>query len=134
MFAAIMGTSSLILIIESIRKLITDPWGKPDAGMEELGALMNISSCLQGALPLGLVGGDIVMKIGLYLVCVRYSKTSLTAAALTQDHRNDIVLNATALVTAALGSHTWAPIDPIGAILIALWTGWSWGSTCYGML
>ena len=46
MFAAIMGTSSLILIIESIRKLITDPWGKPDAGMEELGALMDTCSRL----------------------------------------------------------------------------------------
>ncbi len=29
-------------------------------------------------------------------------------------------------------SHSWGPIDPIGAIIIAIWTGWSWGSTCMG--
>eukprot|EP00042_Codosiga_hollandica_P050676 m.611017 g.611017 ORF g.611017 m.611017 type:complete len:107 (+) comp58136_c0_seq2:942-1262(+) len=85
-----------------------------------------------GALSLGLVGGDIVMKLILYLICRRYAHTSVAAAALTQDHRNDLVLNSVAIVTSAVASHSWPPIDPIGAILIALWTGYSWGDTCIG--
>ena len=57
-----------------------------------------------GTLSLALVAGDIVMKLGLYIVCRRFSKTSHTAAALTQDHRNDLVLNSVALVTSAIGT------------------------------
>ena len=54
-------------------------------------------------LPLSLVAGDLVMKLGLYFVCRRYSNSSATAAALTQDHRNDLVLNSVAIVTSAIG-------------------------------
>jgi hypothetical protein len=31
-FSCIMGSSSIVLIAESVRHLVTDPWGAPDAG------------------------------------------------------------------------------------------------------
>jgi len=114
-FSCIMATASLILIVESLQKLATDPYNPPDASI----------------ISIVLIAADLGMKAMLFVLCQRYASRSGVAAALTQDHRNDLVLNGTALVCTIIGAHYWAPTDPIGAILISLYTGHSWITTAF---
>lgn len=112
-FSAVMGTASLILVIEAVQKLTEGEVKPPEVGW----------------LSLGLVAADVAVKIALFIFC--YSqRRSLTARALAQDHRNDIVVNSTALVCSYLASLYWAPLDPIGAICISCWTIFNWSSSC----
>jgi len=87
-FSCVMGTASIILIVESVQKLATDPYNPPDA---------SIISIL-------LIAADLGMKLLLFVLCQRYAKRSGVAAALAQDHRNDLVLNSTALVCTIVGT------------------------------
>jgi len=111
-FSSVMGTASLLLIIEAVQRLLENPIPKPDVGW--------IST--------GFVIADIVIKFCLFLFCRRVP--SITAKALAQDHRNDVLLNSVALATSYIGSRVWAPTDSIGAIVIALYTMFNWGESC----
>ena len=57
-----------------------------------------------GALAISLIAVDIGIKVLLYIYCVRYAKRSAIAAALAQDHRNDVLVNSVALTTSILGT------------------------------
>lgn len=113
-FSAVMGTASLLLIIESAQRLIFNTFDSPDVGW----------------ITIGLVIADIAIKFCLYLYCRRLSSRLPTAKAFAQDHRNDVVVNSFALASAYMGSALWAPVDPMGAILISLWTMYNWGDSC----
>lgn len=79
---------------------------------------------------IGILIGDLAVKAGLFFYCIRYAKITPIARVLSQDHRNDLLLNSVAIGAAALGAFVWGPLDPIGSILIALWTMYNWSSTC----
>jgi Co/Zn/Cd efflux system component len=83
----------------------------------------------------GLLAGTIASKFLLYLWCrQRATETAnVTVDALAQDHYNDVLSNAAALVAAVLTQlhpALWLA-DPIGAIVISLYIIYSWA--CTGM-
>jgi hypothetical protein len=55
-----------------------------------------------GPLPLALLGTDIVVKLCLFLYCIRAARVSPIAGALAQDHRNDTMVNSVALACSVL--------------------------------
>ncbi|KCV72403.1 hypothetical protein H696_01799 [Fonticula alba] len=113
-FSAIMGTCSLMLIVTAVQLMAGEELAPP--GLDWLS--------------IGLVLGDIAVKAGLYLFCMYYRKETSLAVVLAQDQRNDVLVNSVALGSAALGTYVWPYLDPIGSILIALYTVYNWGSTC----
>lgn len=54
---------------------------------------------------------------------------SLTDAKYLQDHHFDVVTNVVGLVAAVLGDKFYWWIDPIGAILLAIYTILNWSGT-----
>jgi hypothetical protein len=75
-----------------------------------------------GPLPLALLGTDIVVKLCLFLYCIRAARVSPIAGALAQDHRNDTMVNSVALACSVL-----CLLRPLGACAPArvpyTWTG-----------
>nr|KAJ3422942.1 hypothetical protein HK105_005444 [Polyrhizophydium stewartii] len=107
-FATLMSTLSLQLIIESIR------------------SLANSSHSIElGAMSISFVGAAIGLKFLLMLFCMTLSKYP-SARILAQDHRNDLALNLTGILFGLLGQHVRWYIDPIGGIVIALMILRSW--------
>jgi len=76
-----------------------------------------------------ILGATTALKIPLYFYCVLLEGSSASMGALAEDHRNDVLANMTALVTAGVASwnkeRLWMA-DPIGAVLISLYIMWSW--------
>ncbi len=59
-------------------------------------------------------GGATLVKGFLYVLCKALAKRSATALALAEDHRNDIMSNSVAIVTAAVATefrHAEADLD-----------------------
>lgn len=73
----------------------------------------------------------IVVKLFLWFICSRIAKTSPSADALAQDHRNDVFSNSVAVITSLVAHwrRTLWYVDPIGAILISLYIAVSWLAT-----
>jgi cation diffusion facilitator family transporter len=76
-----------------------------------------------GLLPIVLVVGVMVIKLGMYLyarlVAARTGSTAIAASA--TDHRNDVLISG-AVLAGVVASHLGFPIfDPIAAILVGLW-------------
>ncbi|KAJ1345207.1 hypothetical protein BSLG_000721 [Batrachochytrium salamandrivorans] len=109
-FATLMATLSLQLIIESIRSL---------TGSDH--------SVKLGVLSISFIGVALVLKLCLYLFCATLSKHP-SARILAQDHRNDLILNVTGILFGLLGEYIEWYIDPIGGIIIALLILRSWAS------
>ena len=110
-FAAIMGTAAWTVIIEGIRQLVIGS----DTPTEELKSQWVI------------IGGTIFMviiKSGLFLYC-RRSK-SVAAQAFANDHRNDAMFNSATLAGALLGAHVKWWLDPMMAIILALYITINW--------
>ncbi|CDW60261.1 Cation efflux family protein [Trichuris trichiura] len=103
----IMGSASVQVIFKSVNALIYDNV-KPDIGITTI----------------SIMAATVITKFVLWLVC-RFYKDCNTRI-LAQDHRNDCISNASAIVCAYLGSHFWSYLDPIGAILISLYLSGSW--------
>jgi cation diffusion facilitator family transporter len=76
-----------------------------------------------GILPLLLVAGVMVVKLGMHLVAravaTRSRSTALMASA--ADHRNDVLVSAAVLAGVAAANLGLPVLDPIVAILIGLW-------------
>ncbi|BDA45864.1 Metal tolerance protein 9 [Coccomyxa sp. Obi] len=89
-----------------------------------------------GVLMYAILGGGVVMKILLYLYCRTY-KARLIArtpmGALAEDHLNDVVSNAGAIVTATIAAKVLGAwwVDPLGAIVISLWIISRWIGLTY---
>uniref|UniRef100_A0A061S4Y4 Cdf membrane protein n=1 Tax=Tetraselmis sp. GSL018 TaxID=582737 RepID=A0A061S4Y4_9CHLO len=82
-----------------------------------------------GVLMYAILGATTALKIPLYFYCIHLKDISASMGALAEDHRNDVLANATAMITAGIAaydkSRLWM-IDPIGALLISLYIMWSW--------
>jgi divalent metal cation (Fe/Co/Zn/Cd) transporter len=67
----------------------------------------------------------IFIKFALFLVCKKF-KDDPSIQVLGQDHRNDCLSNSCALFFAFCGQKFWIYLDPIGAIIVALYIAVTW--------
>ncbi|KAJ3078746.1 hypothetical protein HK102_004267 [Quaeritorhiza haematococci] len=112
-FAVLMTALSIQLVIEAIKKLLD---GEQEFDLGLMSILMIVTA--------------ILMKAGWFAFCYTLRQYP-TAQILSQDHRNDIVLNFFGLTLSVIGAKVVWWVDPAGAILIALLILRSWSSTAY---
>ncbi|KAJ4794310.1 Cation efflux family protein [Rhynchospora pubera] len=112
-FASVMGTLGFQVLIESGRQLITQEHTTFDKKKElwMVGSMASVT----------------VVKFVLMIYCRTFKNEIVKAYA--QDHFFDVITNSIGLVSALLAAryHWW--MDPVGAILIALYTITTWART-----
>ncbi|KAF9935804.1 hypothetical protein BGZ65_002994 [Modicella reniformis] len=112
-FASLMATVSLQLIIESVRTLIGSDQQPP----------------MPGVLAVAFVGIALACKLLLFIYCRSVSQYN-AANILATDHRNDLLVNGFGLVASLLSRYCWW-LDATGAILVSLIILRSWVWTAY---
>ncbi|CAL9118486.1 Metal tolerance protein [Musa troglodytarum] len=112
-FASVMGTLGLQVLLESGRQLITKEHPTFDH-VKELWMVGSMSSVT-------------VVKFFLMLYCRSFKNEIVRAYA--QDHFFDVITNSIGLVTSLLAVRYYWWMDPVGAILIALYTISTWAKT-----
>ncbi|RWR85681.1 metal tolerance protein 10 isoform X1 [Cinnamomum micranthum f. kanehirae] len=112
-FASVMATLGLQILLESGREIIT----KSQISM----------SPAQEMWMIGIMVSVTVVKFGLVIYCRRFKNEIVSAYA--QDHFFDVITNSIGLATAVLAVKFYWWIDPSGAILIALYTMSTWART-----
>ncbi|KAF9574164.1 hypothetical protein EC968_007259 [Mortierella alpina] len=113
-FASLMATVSMQLIIESVRELMESDKEPP----------------MPSTLAIAFVGFALATKVGLYLYCRSLSQYN-TANILAIDHRNDLAVNGFGLFASLISRYCWW-LDATGAIVVALIILRSWVWTAYG--
>ncbi|GMH20096.1 hypothetical protein Nepgr_021937 [Nepenthes gracilis] len=113
-FAAVMATLGFQVLIEAIAQLIKN---EPSAKMTSqqliwLNAIMLTATAV---------------KLVLWIYC-RSSKSKIVHAY-AKDHYFDVVTNVVGLVAAVLGDKYYWWIDPVGAVILALYTITNWTGT-----
>ncbi|KAJ4705772.1 Metal tolerance protein [Melia azedarach] len=112
-FASVMATLGLQILFESGRELITK--AQPDRDPEKekwmIGIMISVT----------------LVKLVLTVYCRRFKNDIVRAYA--QDHFFDVITNSIGLATAVLAIKFYWWIDPVGAILIALYTMSNWANT-----
>ncbi|KAG2679583.1 hypothetical protein I3760_11G056800 [Carya illinoinensis] len=112
-FASVMATLGLQILIESVRQLISK--AQPERDLEKEKWMIGIMVCVT------------VVKFVLMVYCRRFKNEIVRAYA--QDHLFDVVTNSVGLAAAVLAIHFYWWIDPTGAIIIALYTMNTWTRT-----
>ncbi|KAI9234039.1 MAG: cation efflux family-domain-containing protein [Podila humilis] len=112
-FAALMATVSLQLIIESVRTLIE----------------ANEQPPMPTAAAIACIGFALVSKVFLFLYC-RTLRQYSSASILATDHRNDLFVNGFGLFASLMSRYCWW-LDAAGAIAIALIILRSWVATAF---
>ncbi|RZC76855.1 hypothetical protein C5167_001018 [Papaver somniferum] len=112
-FASVMATLGLQIILESVRTLITHH----DFNLTKVQQLWVI----------GIMCTVTLVKFCLMLYCRTFSNEIVKAYA--QDHFFDVVTNIIGLVAAILANYFKDWMDPVGAIILALYTIRTWSST-----
>ncbi|KAJ2720329.1 hypothetical protein GGI07_004668 [Coemansia sp. Benny D115] len=108
-FAVLMGTFSVALLVESISALIA---------ARSVPNQLSVYDAICVILAL-------IAKVFLYFYC--YSLREYHAAhVLMTDHRNDVVVNAFGLTMAIVGKHVMPWMDPLGSLIIAVTILKSW--------
>ncbi|XP_009770453.1 metal tolerance protein 10-like [Nicotiana tabacum] len=112
-FASVMATLGLQILFESGKELIYKSRPNTDSEKEKwmIGIMVSVT----------------VVKFLLMLYCRRFKNEIVRAYA--QDHFFDVITNSVGLVTAVLAIRFCWWIDPMGAILIALYTIGTWAKT-----
>ncbi|XVE53420.1 hypothetical protein DITRI_Ditri03aG0001700 [Diplodiscus trichospermus] len=112
-FASVMATLGLQILFESGRELITKAQPERDAEKEKwmIGIMVSVT----------------VVKLVLTVYCRRFVNEIVRAYA--KDHFFDVITNSIGLGTAVLAIQFYWWIDPLGAILIALYTIGNWANT-----
>ena len=157
LFASVMGVTALQLIKESATSLAAGFGGacsKEDAGFDtkescaaagfawdggppELplctGESTDDPDCTSPAVVWAIVGTTVVLKAALWALCGKVEERTgnNSVGAYAEDHRNDTLSNAVALIAVAIwiqypDAGWWC--DPVGAILVACWIVFSWAS------
>ncbi|KAJ9168618.1 hypothetical protein P3X46_020118 [Hevea brasiliensis] len=112
-FASVMATLGLQILFESGRQLIAKAQPERDPNKEKwmIGIMVSVT----------------VIKLALTIFCRRFKNEIIRAYA--KDHLFDVITNSIGLATAVLAIkfHWW--LDPLGAILIALYTISNWSGT-----
>lgn len=112
-FASVMATLGLQILLESGRQLVLKKGPRMDNGQEKWMIAIMVSVT--------------VVKFLLMLYCRRFKNEIVRAYA--QDHLFDVVTNSVGLITAVLAVRYYWWIDPTGAIIIALYTITTWART-----
>ncbi|KAI8562037.1 hypothetical protein RHMOL_Rhmol03G0003800 [Rhododendron molle] len=113
-FAAVMATLGFQVLIQAVEKLIEDePSEKMNSG--QLIWLYTIMLTATG------------IKLVLWIYCRRSSNKIVRAYA--KDHYFDVVTNMVGLIAAVLGDKFYWWIDPVGAIILAVYTIANWSGT-----
>ncbi|KAJ6322471.1 hypothetical protein OIU77_012336 [Salix suchowensis] len=112
-FSSVMATLGLQILFESGRELVirAQPERDPDKEKWMIGIMVSVT----------------VVKFVLMVYCRRFNNEIVRAYA--QDHLFDVITNSIGLGTAVLAARSYWWIDPIGAILIALYTMSNWART-----
>ncbi|XP_039126098.1 metal tolerance protein 7-like [Dioscorea cayenensis subsp. rotundata] len=112
-FASVMATLGFQVIFESGRQIMeqSHPNSDPEKEIWMIGIMASVT----------------VVKFILMVYCRMYKNEIVKAYA--QDHFFDVVTNSIGLITAVLGIKFIWWIDPLGAILIAIYTISTWART-----
>ncbi|XVE61374.1 hypothetical protein DITRI_Ditri06bG0034300 [Diplodiscus trichospermus] len=112
-FASVMATLGLQILLESVRELIAKSHPEINHNQEKwmIGIMVIVT----------------VVKFVLMVYCRQFKNEIVRAYA--QDHLFDVVTNSVGLATAVLAIHFQWWIDPTGAIIIALYTMGTWART-----
>ncbi|KAF3328929.1 metal tolerance protein 7 isoform X1 [Carex littledalei] len=112
-FASVMGTLGFQILIESGRQLVTNEHTTFDKKREMwmVGSMASVT----------------VVKFVLMIYCRSFKNEIVRAYA--QDHFFDVITNSIGLVSSLLAAHYYWWMDPVGAILIALYTIITWART-----
>ncbi|KAL4272976.1 hypothetical protein GQ457_13G000670 [Hibiscus cannabinus] len=112
-FASVMATLGLQILLESARELVAKSHPKINPSQEKwmIGIMVFVT----------------VVKFALMVYCRQFKNEIVRAYA--QDHLFDVVTNSVGLATAVLAIHFKWWIDPTGAIIIALYTMSTWART-----
>lgn len=113
-FSAIMATLGLQIMLEGVKQLTTG--GKDTYKMSNL-EVKWVS---------GLLGFALVTKFFLFIWCRTFKDSIVQAYA--QDHLFDVITNAVSLISTVMGQKMVWWVDPVGAILIALYTIVNWSN------
>ncbi|KAL2495724.1 Metal tolerance protein 10 [Forsythia ovata] len=112
-FASVMATLGLQILLESVRELLVKSHPNMDREKEKW--------------TIGIMTSVTVVKFLLMIYCRRFKNEIVRAYA--QDHFFDVVTNSIGLATAILAVRYYWWIDPTGAIIIALYTINTWAKT-----
>ncbi|KAL2347735.1 hypothetical protein Fmac_001735 [Flemingia macrophylla] len=112
-FASVMATLGLQILIESGREIITKTQPERDPVKEKW--------------MIGIMVTATLVKVALMVYCRRFKNEIVRAYA--QDHFFDVITNSIGLATAVLAIKFYWWLDPVGAILIALYTISNWAKT-----
>jgi cation diffusion facilitator family transporter len=119
-FAAVMGMSSLQIIVEAVRRVVTIYTEGPSLEL--------------GAVTIAILCSTVLTKLVAMFLCqfVAGRASSSSVEAYAQDHRNDVLTNTVGVgaifIAWAMPDHL-AVFDPVGAIVIAMYIIASWMST-----
>ncbi|KAK6945395.1 Cation efflux protein [Dillenia turbinata] len=113
-FAAVMATLGFQVLIQALEQLIED---KPPAKMTSLQLVWLYSIMLTATL----------VKFALWIYC--RSSGNKIVRAYAKDHYFDVVTNVVGLVAAVLGDKFYWWMDPVGAIVLAIYTITNWSGT-----
>ncbi|GLT73010.1 hypothetical protein SLA2020_449000 [Shorea laevis] len=112
-FASVMATLGLQILLESARQLMDK--SHTEMGQEEekwvIGIMVSVT----------------IVKFVLMVYCRRFKNEIVRAYA--QDHFFDVITNSIGLAAAVLAVRFYWWIDPVGAIMIALYTINTWAKT-----
>ncbi|KAK3428441.1 hypothetical protein EUGRSUZ_F04469 [Eucalyptus grandis] len=112
-FASVMATLGLQILLESAREILSK--SRPDTDHEKekwmIGIMVSVT----------------VVKFALMIYCRRFKNEIVRAYA--QDHFFDVVTNSVGLAAAVLAIQYYWWIDPVGAIIIAIYTISTWART-----
>ncbi|KAI7726210.1 hypothetical protein M8C21_008554 [Ambrosia artemisiifolia] len=115
-FAAIMATLGFQVLVQAVEQLIEN---KPPVKMSSFQLLWLYIIMLTAT----------VVKLVLWLYC--RSSGNEIVRAYAKDHYFDVVTNVVGLVAAVLGDRFYWWIDPIGAIILAVYTIVNWSGTVW---
>ncbi|KAF9011130.1 CDF-like metal transporter [Cyathus striatus] len=113
-YGSLMGSVNLIVIVESVRGLVTKQDDKD----------FHLTSILVVAAALG-------VKFLLFLYCFSLRNKSSQVRVLWEDHRNDLWINSFGILMSTGGSKLRWWLDPVGAIIIGLGVVISWTRTVH---
>ncbi|XP_073039301.1 metal tolerance protein 9-like [Primulina eburnea] len=114
-FASVMATLGLQIILESVRQLFAK--SGPDMNHEKemwmIGIMVSVTA----------------VKFMLMMYCRQFKNEIVRTYA--KDHFFDVITNSVGLATAVLAIQFYRWIDPTGAIIIALYTIITWAKTVF---
>eukprot|EP00834_Sanchytrium_tribonematis_P003174 NODE_115_length_18417_cov_0.666012.p6 type:complete len:364 gc:universal NODE_115_length_18417_cov_0.666012:9854-10945(+) len=116
LYSSVMSTFAIQVMVEAIKKFIA------------IGNHENVDLNLAlDPFTIGMLIYVVVIKTGLYFICLRYAKVSKSAETLAIDHRNDLMFNilSFAMGFAAYYSNQYF-LDPLGGMLLSLFILVSW--------